>query len=144
MLLALWAGSSCSHEVTAQQSFEKGIELGARGKLPEAQRAFEETLKIDPFFRNAKTSLEIIADVKSEEIKDQTAVHIFKAFAYLNKSLFKDSIAEANQALQNASGYGAAYRLRGMAYGSNHQSDLALADFNQALKEVLTLDRFML
>lgn len=133
LVLSVLAAAGCSAGSTAQESWDKGLALGMQGKFAEAQTAFEQSIKADPFYVRAKFSLEILADLKGQKIQDQTARQIFKAEDFRLKKCLKESLDAMDQAIRMNPGYGMAYRFRGLAYLKDKQLDLAIADFNQAL-----------
>ena len=120
---------------TAEEIFNKGIELAALGKFDEAKVEFETALKVDPFLFPAKNALNIIEDAINQKIKTKTAIYIFKGIGHENKGQWDEAIVEFNEALKLNPSYAPAYNERGIAYAlGNSQYNQASSDFTMAIE----------
>ena len=127
------AGNGHSEE-NAEESYGKGELYTIQGKFLKAKKEFEKTLEIDPDHVLAKEGLATIDDVINQKIKWDTALFLFKGYAYINKELFEDGITEFGKAITGEPDYFVAYIHRGSAYLSKDEHDQAISDFNRALK----------
>jgi tetratricopeptide (TPR) repeat protein len=133
LLFFVMAGSGLS-EGTAEESYGKGELYTVQGKFLKAKKEFEKTLGIKPDHVLAKESLATIDAVIEQKIKWDTALFLFKGYAYINKELFDDGIAEFSKAITGEPDYFVAYIHRGSAYLNKGEHDQAITDFNNALK----------
>ena len=78
--------------------------------------------------------MKIIDDVLKQNIKKNTAVHLFKGIEFSNKENYYEAIAEINKSLEIDSMYVMAYNNRGIVYGKIGLFDKALSNFNRAIK----------
>jgi tetratricopeptide (TPR) repeat protein len=134
-IVALALMVSLAQAAAPKASYNRGVELGAQGKFAEAQAAFEEALRgVDPQSSPVQGCLSVLADLKAQRIKDQTAVHLFRAFGAYNRFQTGEAIRELNRVVELSPHYALAYSQRADAYADKGQFDQALADYNQALK----------
>ncbi|MBM4275405.1 MAG: tetratricopeptide repeat protein [Deltaproteobacteria bacterium] len=118
----------------AGADYDRGVQLGIQGKFTEARAAFEQALKTDPPFIPARNCLGVLDDIQARRIKEQTGVHLFRAFAYFNKSQNDAAIEEFNQAAKLDPKYPLTYHHRGDAWADKDQLAQALADYSRALE----------
>jgi tetratricopeptide (TPR) repeat protein len=123
-----------SYAADPQVGYQRGLTLGSQGKFAEAKAAFEQAIQADPQNTPSHNCLSVLTDVQAGRIKDQTAVHLFRAFIAYNLYRTDAAIQELNQAAALDPGYALIYTHRGDAYADRKQIDQALADYNQALK----------
>lgn len=128
------AGVCYSGDDTAEVYFYKGVEYGVQGSFKEAKGEFEKALKIDPFYSPAKECLELIEYLTDKKIKNETAIHIFKAVDYVNKRMWDYAITELSKAIKQNPSYAFAYINRGAAYDTKGQYDQAISDLNKAIE----------
>ena len=74
--------------------YSRGVELAANGKLAEAKTAFSEALKVDPQNYASQRCLSVLSDAEKEKVKQQTAVHLFRAIYYFNNNKADDAVRE--------------------------------------------------
>jgi len=134
-LLLFFALTGNGHsEETAEESFDRGELHAIQGKFLKAKKEFEKTLEINPDHILAKEGLAILDDVINQKIKWDTALFLFKGYAYSNKEMFEDGITEFSKAITGEPDYYVAYIHRGSAYLNKDEHDLAISDFTKALK----------
>jgi len=135
LVIVVWSLMvSLSHADSPMANYEQGVQLGAQEKFAEAKAAFERGLQVDAQSAPSRNCLTVLEDVQAHRIKDQTGVHLFRAFASFNRFRTDDAIQELNRAAELDPRYALTYSHRGDAYADKGQSDKALADYNQALE----------
>ena len=125
---------SLSYAADPQVGYQRGLTLASQGKFAEARAAFEQSLQADPQTTPSRNCLSVLADVQAGRIKDQTAVHLFRAFIDYNLYRTDAAIKELTQAAALDPQYALTYTHRGDAYADRKQLDQALADYSRALK----------
>jgi tetratricopeptide (TPR) repeat protein len=118
----------------AEESYNKGVGYAVQGEFMKAQEEFEKALKVDSFYGPAERSLKIIKDVIEQEIKRETAIHLFKGASYHNKSQYDQAISEYTKTLEINPKYVDAYNNRGIAYVDKGKYDQAFIDYNKAIE----------
>jgi tetratricopeptide (TPR) repeat protein len=124
----------CYGQNTAKPIYAKGVEYAAQGKFQEAKKEFEKALMFDPFYATAKRALQVIEDIIDQNIKNQTAIHIFKGISYYPIGQWGNEIDEFNKAIEINPSYAYAYFMRGCAYGRKGRYDQAISDYSKALE----------
>ncbi|MBI4797181.1 MAG: tetratricopeptide repeat protein [Desulfarculus sp.] len=116
----------------AFEHYNQGVQLAAQGRLAEAKAAFDQALRLDPHALPVLRCQAVLADV-GKRIKQQTAVHLFRAFLAFNRHKPDEAIQELNQAAQMDPNYALTYSHRADAYRDKRQIKEALADYDKAL-----------
>jgi len=111
-----------------------GVDLASQGKFSEAKKILQEILAGDPSHERAERCLQIIADLDSHRINNETASHLFHGLSYFYRNKFPEALAQANLALQLNPKYERAYNVRGGSYFGLARYDRAVADYNRALE----------
>jgi tetratricopeptide (TPR) repeat protein len=135
MILAIFfsAGSICANSM-ALHYYDEGVQLAALGKLAEAKDSFHQALQIDPENNPVRRCLSVLEDVKEKRIKEQTAVHLFRAFFSFNRFRTDEAIQDLNSAIKLDPQYALSYSHRGDARRDKGEFDGALADYDKALE----------
>jgi ribosome-binding factor A len=123
---------SLSYAADPKVGYQRGLTLGSQGKFAEARAAFEQSLQADPQNTPSRNCLSVLADVQAGRIKDQTAVHLFRAFIDYNLYRTDAAIKELNQAAALDPQYALTYSHRADAYADKGQVDKALAGLESA------------
>lgn len=131
-LALLMAGSAYGAE-GAQAGYDQGVQLGAQGKFLEARAVFEQSLKSAPGGA-ARNCLGVLDDIQARRIKEQTGIHLFRAFAYFNGFKTDAAIQELNRAAALDPGYPLIYSHRGDAWADQGDLHKAIADYTRALE----------
>jgi len=131
-LALLMAGTSDGAD-PGRAGYEQGVQLGAQGKFPEARAALEKSLKSAPGGA-ARNCLGVLDDIQARRIKEQTGIHLFRAFANFNNFKTDAAIQELNRAADLDPGYALTYSHRGDAWAEKRDMPKALADYTRALE----------
>ena len=135
VVIALFLSFSVSYsQNTAEESWLKGVELGAQGKFTEAKKEFEKALKDDPFSTPAESGLAVIEDVIGKKIKKESAINLFKGVIYHYKKELDKAIIKLSKAIEIGSRNAMAYNDRGNVYYAKGQYDKAISDYNKAIE----------
>ena len=134
VLVALSLMVSLASAADPMANYDQGVQLAAQGKFAEANAAFEQALKLDPQNAPVLKCLSVLTDVREGRLKDQTALHLFRAFASYNRFRTDDAIKELNRAAELDPRYALTYSHRGDAYADQGKLDQALADYGRALE----------
>jgi len=78
LMVSFLAAGLCYGQGAADKFNDKGVKHAVPGKFEKAKQEFEKALKVDPFYRQARMSLEVIEDVIDQKIKRKAAIHLFK------------------------------------------------------------------
>ena len=119
---------------TLSPTYLKAVDLAAQGKFPQAQKIFQGILAAEPNHERAGRCLQIIAAMKNQKIKSQTAAHLFRGLSYYYQDKFKEALAQADLALRLNPKYARTYSARGGYYFALDENDKALADYRRSLE----------
>jgi len=135
LVLGVWLTNlGLAHASDPKALYDRGVGLGAQGKMAEARIALEQALKIDPRLTPVRRCLGLLDDVQARRVKEETAVHLFRAFAYFNAFRTDAAIQELNRAAALDPRYPLTYNHRGDAYADQKKWDLAIADYKRVLQ----------
>jgi len=137
IIMALFLTNQVTYaQRVAEESLNKGLEYGSRGKFKEAKEEFGKALKGSKFQEGRVATLqclEIIKDVTEQKLKGKTAIHFFKGGSYAHKGRIDQAIMEYTRAIETNPSFAVAYNSRGLVYSVKGQYDKALKDFTTAL-----------
>jgi len=125
--------SVCFAQSGGTQSYNVGVEYGVQGKFDKAKEQFQNALRIDPSFGPPKQSLVIADDAITQQIRSQTAIHLFRATADANKKQWDSAIDECNKAIETNSNYSEAYNLRASIHKQRNNDAEAIKNYDKAL-----------
>ena len=125
--------SFCLAGTNAGDSYFKGIELAAQGKLEEAKAEFLKSLDDDSVYAYAKLEIHAIDDVLGGKSKKETAVLVFQGKQLATQKKWDDAIALYNKAIKENPNYGYAFISRGIAYMSQGNLDKAISNFSESI-----------
>jgi len=132
ILILLTFCHSYSHS-TGEQSFTKGTEYAAQGKFEQAMEEFRKVSKDDPYYQLTERALNVIEDVRDQEVESKMAVHLFRGMAGVLKKQWDQAIKECNKAIDMNPGHPVAYYYRGNAYHNKDQYHKAISDYNETI-----------
>jgi tetratricopeptide (TPR) repeat protein len=114
--------------------YSKGVAYAVAGKFAEAEKEFENALRLDPFLFYASSSRLVVQDAMYGKIKKETAIAIFKGIDLTNRDKISEALAEFGTAITLNPAYPLTYNERGIVYGLNGQQEKAIADFTTAIR----------
>jgi tetratricopeptide (TPR) repeat protein len=114
--------------------YNRGVDFAAQGKFFEAQDSFDQAIRIDPQNRLVLNCQVVLKDVQKKRIKEQTAVHLFRAFSSFNRFKTDEAIRDLNKAAELNPNYALTYSHRGKAKEDKGELNEALSDYHQALE----------
>ena len=123
----------CQTVSPIEDSYDKGMEYGIKGRFNEAKIEFVKGLNIDPNYGPIKQGVKIIEDLFNKKIKIATAIHLFKSADYANKGRLDESIAEDEIAIALNPKYTTAYNNLGISYLQKSQYEKAVFYLDKAI-----------
>jgi tetratricopeptide (TPR) repeat protein len=115
--------------------FKNGLQYCSEAKFQEAEDEFKKGLSVDPNSRNFKEVLKIIEGLKSGQIKQDYAIHVFKGSYCLTESRFEQAISEFKSALEINPDADVYYYLGVCNYSSGKYED-AIGYLKKALQTI--------
>ena len=97
---SIFVYSFCHAETGAGDSYFKGIELAAGGKLEEAKAEFQKSLVDDSVYPYARLELHAIDDVLNQKIKKETALLVFQGKELASQKKWNEAIGLYNKAIK--------------------------------------------
>lgn len=116
------------------ESYFKGVEYAAEGKLEEARQEYQKALSDEAYYAASRLEIHAIDDVLSQKANREVAIIVFEGKKLAVNQKWQEAINLYTKAIKQDPRYAYAFVSRGIAYASIGELDRAISNFSDALK----------
>lgn len=124
----------CHAEDKGGESYFKGVEYAAQGKLEEARQEYQKALSDEAYYAASRLEIHAIDDVLNQKAKREVALLVFEGKKLAVNQKWQEAIDLYTKAIKQDPRYAYAFVSRGIAYASIGELDRAISNFSDALK----------